>query len=92
METRRKPEERQLIWEVQLGKVQQQIICSAGAESCFTEQFCSSVISTLLAMRCVCMGSLPLHAEVDCMCCAQLEKGGCWAACAEGSLSESFIM
>lgn len=36
----------QLVWEVQLGKGQQQILCRADTESCFTEWFCSPVVLT----------------------------------------------
>lgn len=93
IETGRKPEACQPVWEVQLGEVQQQVVCSAGTESRFTEQFCSSAILTLLAIRCVYMVSVPVHAEVaSVLCSSEMESGGCWAACTEGSLSESFIM
>lgn len=93
IETGRKPEACQLVWEVQLVKVQQRVICSAGTESRFIEQFCSSVILTLLAIRCVYVVSVPLHSKLACVCSpSELEEGGCWAACTEGSLSESFIV
>lgn len=47
----------------------------------------------LLAIRCVYMVSVPLHAEVACVhCSSELEEGDCWAACTEVSLSESFIV
>lgn len=92
IETGRKPEVCQLVWEVQLVKVQQQAICSAGTENSFIEQFCSSVILTLLAIRCIYMVSLLLHAKAASVCSpSELEKGACWAACTEGSLSEFFI-
>ena len=58
----------QLVWEVQLVKVQQQVICNAGTESCFIEQFCSSVILMPQAIRRVYMVSVLLHAELACVC------------------------
>lgn len=82
----------QFIGEEQLGKVQQQVICSAGTESPFTLQF-RSVILTPLAIRCVYMVSVTLCAEVACMHgSSELEKSGGWAFCTEASLLEPFIV
>lgn len=54
----------QLVWEVQLGKVQQQALCSAGTGSCFREWFCSLVVLTPQTVTWVYTVSVPLPAEV----------------------------
>lgn len=47
-------------------KVQQQVICGAGTESCFIEQFFSSVILMPLAIRCVYTVSLCVLRQLAC--------------------------
>lgn len=90
-ETGSKPAACQLVWEVQLGKVQQQILHSAGTESCFREWFCSPVVLTLRTVRCVYVVSVPVCAEVVCVNVPQswgkvavgllVQRGPFWSLC-----------
>lgn len=90
-ETGSKPAACQLVWEVQLGKVQQQILRSAGTESCFRERFCSPVVLTPQTVKCVYVVSVPVCAEVVCVTVPQswekvpvgllVQKGPFWSLC-----------
>lgn len=81
----------QLVWEVQLGKVQQQVLCSAGAESCFRGWICSLVVWTLPTVRCIYLVSVPLPGDLACVTVPQSweklavglleQKGPFWSLC-----------